>query len=131
MFFFPYHTDAPLYHYPIGTVLLIVINVLMFAATWSQDPQTYDSLILPFDTIQPTQWVTSAFMHVDIMHLAGNMLFLWSFGLIVEGKLGWYRFLPLYLGIAIDDAWFSWWCLGGIDRDLWIDCDWPGLGAAK
>jgi membrane associated rhomboid family serine protease len=113
MFFFPYHTDAPLYHYPIGTVLLIVINVLMFAATWSQDPQTYDSLILTFDTIQPTQWVTSAFMHVDIMHLAGNMLFLWSFGLIVEGKLGWYRFLPLYLGIAIvSSATVQWMMLG-------------------
>lgn len=101
MFFFPYHTDAPLYHYPIGTVLLIAINVLLFAATWSQDPQTMDSLILTFDTIQPTQWVTSAFMHADIMHLAGNMLFLWPFGLIAEGKLGWYRFLPIYLGIAI------------------------------
>ncbi len=100
-FFFPYHTDAPLYHYPIGTVLLIVVNILMFVATWAQGPETYATLILTFDAIHPTQWLTSSFMHADISHLVGNMLFLWPFGLIAEGKLGWYRFLPLYLGIAI------------------------------
>jgi hypothetical protein len=34
------------------------------------------------------------------MHLLGNMIFLWTFGLIVEGKLGWFRFLPLYFALA-------------------------------
>ncbi len=98
-FFFPYHTNAILYHYPIGTVLLIVVNILTFVATWDQGPSS--SLILEFGEIHPTQWVTSNFMHADIIHLLGNMVFLWPFGVIAEGKLGWYRFLPLYLGIAI------------------------------
>ncbi len=34
------------------------------------------------------------------MHLVGNMFFLWGFGLVVEGKLGWWRFLLLYLTIG-------------------------------
>ncbi len=82
-------------------MLLIVVNILTFVATWAQGPETYATLILTFDAIHPTQWLTSSFMHADISHLVGNMLFLWPFGLIAEGKLGWYRFLPLYLGIAI------------------------------
>ncbi len=40
-------------------------------------------------------------MHADIMHLIGNMFILWGFGLVVEGKIGWQRFLLLYLGIGI------------------------------
>jgi len=26
------------------------------------------------------------------------MIFLWVFGLVVEGKIGWWRFLACYLG---------------------------------
>ena len=97
MFFFPFHTDAPLYHYPIGTILLVLVNIGMF---FQFPAEANESLILTFAAINPLQWLTSNFMHEGIMHLAGNMLFLWSFGLIVEGKLGWYRFLPLYLGVG-------------------------------
>ena len=32
MFLVPYNTDAPIYHYPIGTVGLIAANVLLFFA---------------------------------------------------------------------------------------------------
>ena len=39
------------------------------------------------------------FTHADFSHLFGNMLFLWVFGLVVEGKLGWKRFLTVYLSI--------------------------------
>ena len=60
-----------------------------------------ESLLLNFDTINPIQWLTNNFMHADIMHLLGNMFFLWGFGLVVEGKLGWWRFLLVYLFIGI------------------------------
>lgn len=39
-------------------------------------------------------------MHDDIFHLVGNMVFLWAFGLVVEGKLGWLSFTAIYLGIG-------------------------------
>ena len=53
-------------------------------------------LTLEFDQINPLQWFTHNFMHADIMHLLGNMIFLWGFGLVVEGKLGWLRYLAVY-----------------------------------
>ena len=35
-------------------------------------------------------------MHGGLMHLLGNMLFLWAFGLVVEGEIGSLRFVALY-----------------------------------
>jgi membrane associated rhomboid family serine protease len=49
----------------------------------------------------PIQWLTNLFMHGGLMHLIGNMVFLWAFGIIVEGKLGWWAFTLVYLGIGI------------------------------
>jgi membrane associated rhomboid family serine protease len=48
----------------------------------------------------PPEWgtlISSQFLHGGIMHLAGNMLFLWIFGNNVEDKLGHIRFLLFYL----------------------------------
>ena len=50
--------------------------------------------------LHPIQWVTHNFLHYDVLHLAGNMLFLWSFGIVVEGKLGAFKFLMTYLAIG-------------------------------
>lgn len=50
--------------------------------------------------LNPLGWISAAFAHGGFFHLAGNMFFLWGFGLVVEGKLGWRRFLPLYLAMA-------------------------------
>ena len=41
---------------------------------------------------------TSMFMHANLMHLGGNMLFLWIFGDNVEDALGHARYLAFYLG---------------------------------
>jgi membrane associated rhomboid family serine protease len=41
--------------------------------------------------------LTSMFLHGGIMHLAGNMLFLWVFGNNIEDHLGRVRFLLFYL----------------------------------
>jgi membrane associated rhomboid family serine protease len=54
--------------------------------------------------LHPLQWVSSIFMHAHVPHLIGNMLFLWVFGMIVEGKLGWWRFLAAYLGLGIAEC---------------------------
>lgn len=104
MLFFPFNTDAPIYYWPYGTVGLIAINVLIFFASMA-NPQVaewaYGSGILRYNEFNPWAWVMSNFLHADLLHLFGNMLFLWGFGLVVEGKLGWAKFVPLYLGIGI------------------------------
>ena len=48
----------------------------------------------------PVQWVTHNFLHLGFLHLAGNMLFLWSFGIVVEGKLGAVKYLVAYLAMG-------------------------------
>lgn len=107
----PYSTDAPIYHRPWVTGGLIVANILIFLATTFQlmvgnieDPESMEWLILKFDTINPLQWISGAFMHGDFMHLMGNMFFLWAFGLVVEGKIGNLLFLGLYMLMAVIDG---------------------------
>jgi membrane associated rhomboid family serine protease len=51
-------------------------------------------------------YLTYAFLHADIFHLGGNMLFLWVFGDNVEDALGHYRFLLFYVACAIGGAFF-------------------------
>jgi membrane associated rhomboid family serine protease len=92
----PYATDAPLYHGPWGTLGLIATNAAVFAYCG----QPHEHMLWLGEGWHPTQWVTAAFLHGHILHLVGNMIFLWAYGLVVEGKLGWWRFLATYFLIA-------------------------------
>ncbi|MGZ8647280.1 MAG: rhomboid family intramembrane serine protease [Solirubrobacteraceae bacterium] len=58
---------------------------------------------------QPPTWLTlftAMFMHGSLLHIGGNMLFLWIFGNNVEDAMGPFRFLAFYLlgGLAADAA---------------------------
>jgi membrane associated rhomboid family serine protease len=49
---------------------------------------------------QPSTWVTpftAMFMHGGLLHLGGNMLFLWIFGNNVEDSMGRVRFVAFYV----------------------------------
>jgi membrane associated rhomboid family serine protease len=49
---------------------------------------------------QPPWWVTiftAMFMHGSLLHLAGNMLFLWIFGNNIEDSMSRWRFVLFYL----------------------------------
>lgn len=45
----------------------------------------------------PLTIITSMFLHGGLMHLAGNMLYLWIFGNNVEDAMGHFRFAMFYL----------------------------------
>lgn len=45
--------------------------------------------------------VTSLFLHANLLHVGGNMLFLWIFGNNVEDKLGELKFLVVYFAAGI------------------------------
>jgi membrane associated rhomboid family serine protease len=54
----------------------------------------------PIPVDQAVWWVTlitSMFMHGGILHIAGNMLFLWVFGNNIEDRLGRVKFLLFYV----------------------------------
>jgi membrane associated rhomboid family serine protease len=40
-------------------------------------------------------------LHGGVLHLLGNMLFLWIFGNAVCAKIGNFRYLPIYLGLGV------------------------------
>src|SRR5687767_7090689 len=100
----PFRTDAPIYHWPFATVSLIVINTLIALAVAAGTFPEPEEWILRHGEFNPLQWFTSNFIHGGIFHVLGNMFFLWGFGLVVEGKLGWWKFLILYLGLGVTQS---------------------------
>ena len=114
MLIVPISCDAPVYHWPVATVSLIAANVVIFfamalelidpAAGWHLDHG---------NGLHAQQWLLSIFTHANFGHLLGNMVGLWVFGLVTEGKLGWRRFLSCYflIGVgqsAIEQLMFAW-----------------------
>jgi membrane associated rhomboid family serine protease len=54
----------------------------------------------PHPPPQPATWITfftSIFMHGGLLHIAGNMLFLWIFGNNIEDSMDRWRFVLFYL----------------------------------
>jgi membrane associated rhomboid family serine protease len=81
---------------------MIAVNILVFICEVS-DPDgviVRDFSLTIGDGLHPIQWLTCNFLHAGIMHLIGNMLPFWTFGLLIEGKLGAIRTLLVYLGIG-------------------------------
>jgi membrane associated rhomboid family serine protease len=101
---FPYSTDAPVYHWPIATVGLIFVNTLIYVAMATGHLYVDNWLLEYGHGLHPYQWLSSIFAHASIEHLLGNMIFLWLFGLVTEGKLGWWRFLTCYLAIGVTET---------------------------
>ena len=135
---FPLKDNIPTRRFPVLTVSIIVINVLMFflfqearlslsgAAVNEQNVVEFGAI--PYEIThpgsecgvtsarevacegqagvsgtppgQPPTWLTlltSMFMHGGLLHIIGNMLFLWIFGNNVEDSMGRPRFVAFYL----------------------------------
>jgi membrane associated rhomboid family serine protease len=98
----PLSTDAPVYHFPWVTIVLIAVNLSLFVAGVTPDNDAVAPYLLRFGHgLHPLQWLTANFVHDSLTTLLVNLLFIWTFGLVVEGKLGSWRFLLLYLAIAM------------------------------
>jgi len=92
--------------FPLVTAVIIVLNVLVFALElMGGDAFINRWSLVPADIIAGRGYVTvltSMFMHEGVIHIAGNMLFLWVFGPEIEDVMGPPRYLFFYLlgGIA-------------------------------
>jgi len=94
----PLGTDAPVYHFPRITLGLIVANCVVFVLTEGGTGDATEYFLLEFGNgLHPLQWITCNFLHFGLLHIIGNMIFLWGFGLVVEGKVGWWPYLIIYL----------------------------------
>jgi membrane associated rhomboid family serine protease len=102
MLIVPYATDAPIYHFPKATLGMIVINVAIHFAWIFSGPESAEPYVMVLGSgLHPIQWLSHNFLHANLIHLIGNMIFLWSYGIIVEGKIGWLPFSLLYVAIGI------------------------------
>ncbi|CAN5630739.1 rhomboid family intramembrane serine protease [soil metagenome] len=55
----------------------------------------------PEDKSVPASLFTHLFLHAGLLHIAGNMLFLWIFGNNVEDRLGHLSYLVFYLLVGV------------------------------
>ena len=126
---FPLKDNIPTDRFPVVTVTLIVANVLMYllfqkaGLSFSPSSEAFQCNVGEYGAIpkelthpdysagacagnsEPSRWITvftSMFMHGGLLHIAGNMLFLWIFGNNVEDSMGRAKFVAFYLlgGIA-------------------------------
>jgi membrane associated rhomboid family serine protease len=87
----------------VATRALIGINILVYAITASQGrgPNSiFVKWVLFGPSVDNGDWwrlFTSMFLHWSLLHIAFNMIALYSIGSVVEQYLGTARFLPLYL----------------------------------
>jgi membrane associated rhomboid family serine protease len=109
---FPIRDHNPSQRTPVVTYALIGANLAIFVGYYFVIPDErmlqnffYTWGLVPADA-GPATFVTSMFLHAGVMHLAGNMLFLWVFGDNMEDQMGHAGFLVFYLlgGIAAATA---------------------------
>ncbi len=118
---FPIRDRLPTTRFPVVTIVLIAINIVVFALqmlllggggeealqqavyTWGVVPARVASDPGPMTLLT---FVTSMFMHGGFMHILGNMLYLWIFGNNVEDVLGrvWFTIFYFACGFAASAA---------------------------
>ncbi|MGF1482256.1 MAG: rhomboid family intramembrane serine protease [Cyanophyceae cyanobacterium] len=123
----PLHDDNPTRITPYVTYALIAINVVVFFHELSLNSQQLNAFFQLYAVVpeelsasfggdninQPVpEWLTlftSQFLHGGLMHIGGNMLFLWVFGNNIEDRLGHFRYIIFYLlcgALAALAQWF-------------------------
>jgi membrane associated rhomboid family serine protease len=111
----PLYDDNPfkLKQRPVMTWTLIAANVVVFFLEFgSESPPVFVShfAIVPAAVIGETTvpgalspmltLISYMFLHGDILHIIGNLVFLWVFGDDIEQALGRWRYLAFYLGVG-------------------------------
>jgi membrane associated rhomboid family serine protease len=128
---FPLKDDVPTRRFPVLTVAIIVINVVVyflveqggFTLGSEGNERALEYGAIPYEVTHPGEecvqagqalacgeprgdtgmapwWVTlfsSMFLHGSLLHLGGNMLFLWIFGNNIEDSMPRWRFVVFYL----------------------------------
>jgi membrane associated rhomboid family serine protease len=115
--FIPLKDLNPRRTFPFVNITLILANVAVFIYQLTLPPSAFKTFVLANSTI-PSRFlsfldghlgfetaflplVASMFLHSGILHIAGNMLFLWIFGDNVEDFFGHFPYLLFYMVCGI------------------------------
>ena len=109
----PLKDSNPTERFPIVTVLFIALNCLVFLYEIALGENQGESFVGAFALVPARLFhvgtgitgpvpagatlFTSMFLHGGLLHLVGNMLYLWIFGNNVEDAMGRFRFIVFYL----------------------------------
>jgi len=128
MIVFPFRAKNVPEQRPYITMALILINVIVFAFTCDSSlgvrQGAVDALAVSHSHLTLLRLFTAMFLHGSFMHIAGNMWFLWLFGSAIEGRIGSWRYLIVYLLAGI---------VGSLLHDIAVgfhNPDQPTLGAS-
>ena len=114
----PFKDSIPSRRFPFMTVMLIIVNVVVFIYELSLPWEELDDLIATYGVVpsklqlvahNPVRvlgemagsMVTTTLLHAGFVHLLGNLWYLWIFGDNVEDRMGPIRFLLFYLSCGI------------------------------
>jgi len=100
----PVHDDNPAALRPVVTIALIVVCAALYvwqhvvlARPEARELELAYGLVPETLAQNPLTLLSSMFLHLGFLHLAGNVLFLWVFGNNVEDAMGHARFVVFYL----------------------------------
>lgn len=115
--FIPLRDENPTLRFPFVTVLLVAVNIVVFGLG-AFSPQGVQQSVLRFGAVpyEVTHFLslapgagvpplltllTSLFIHGSLLHVLGNMLYLWIFGNNIEDTLGPFRFILFYIACGL------------------------------
>jgi len=98
-YFLPVGTEIRLRRVPVVTLVLLALNIVVFAAFRLLGTESYLLFRLAFvpARFEILALITSCFVHVDFMHIIPNLIYLWIFGSALEDRMGRLHFLGAYL----------------------------------
>jgi membrane associated rhomboid family serine protease len=99
----PIGDENPRERTPYVNYVLLGANIAAFLLT-AFDREVVARYALVASRPEPLTFVTSMFLHANLMHLAGNMVFLWIFGDNVEDRLGHLGYAAFYLAAGLAAA---------------------------
>jgi membrane associated rhomboid family serine protease len=124
----PLRDNQPTSSFPIVTIFLITANILVYVAQQIHPLLTDMLSMMPYEIVHNVDhrapvalltshgparfipiaphpfWITiftSMFLHGNLLHIGGNMLFLWIFGNNIEDVLGKLRYIVFYFVCGI------------------------------
>ena len=95
----PYTVDVPMARVPFANFALIAVTVFISVLAFGVDLEAVEPLVLV--GWRPLGLLGHMFIHLDPLHLAGNLVFLWVFGNAVCAKVGNGIYLLAYVGLGL------------------------------
>ena len=93
----PIRTDYRMTRRPWVNYALVAANVVIHLYAQSLDASVLRPFLLHPDAPRLHQFFSSVFLHADLLHIGGNMVFLWVFGNALNDRFGHAAYLAFYL----------------------------------